>query len=98
MVSGFRSGLVWGVSATPGGSAALARRNLHFSLKQLATAVAQAGRDAATKGDTTQTRKCFTALKQCGTALSSPDTSSLVQLVGKALINMADTELAKTGK
>jgi len=68
------------------------------SMKQLAAAVAQAGRDAATKGDTAQAQKCFTALKQCGAALSSPDSLSLVQLVGKALNKMADTELAKIGK
>jgi hypothetical protein len=67
-------------------------------LKQLAAAVAQAGRDAASKGDATQAQKCFTSLKQCGTALSSPDCLSLVQLVGKAFTKTADTELAKIGK
>ncbi len=65
------------------------------SLKQLAGAVAQAGREAASKGDSAQARKCFTSLKQCGTALSGPDSLSIVQLVGKALTKMADTELAK---
>jgi hypothetical protein len=49
------------------------------SLKKLAAAVAQAGRDAAAKGDTAQARKCFTALKQSGTALDSPDRLRLVQ-------------------
>jgi hypothetical protein len=68
------------------------------ALKALAAAVAQAGRDAATKGDTAQARKCFASLKQCGTALSGPDCLSLVQLVGKAFNKMADTELAKLGK
>jgi hypothetical protein len=68
------------------------------SLKQLAAAVAQAGRDAAAKGDTAQARKYFTSLKQCGAALSSPDCLSIVQLVGKALDKMADTELAKISK
>jgi hypothetical protein len=65
------------------------------SLKKLASAVAQAGREAAAKGDTAQARKHFTSLKECGTALDSPDCLSLVQLVGKALKKMADTELAK---
>ena len=65
------------------------------SVKKLAAAVAQAGRDAASKGDTAQARKHFTSLKQCGTALDSPDCLSLVQLVGKAFKKMADTELAK---
>ncbi|MCD8534205.1 MAG: hypothetical protein LR011_05205 [Verrucomicrobia bacterium] len=68
------------------------------SLKQLGEAVAQAGRDAAAKGDTAQARKCFTSLKQCGTALSSPDCLSLVQLVGKAFEKMSDAELAKIGQ
>jgi hypothetical protein len=65
------------------------------SVKKLAAAVAQAGRDAAAKGDTAQARKYFTSLKECGTALESPDCLSLVQLVGKAFKKLADTELAK---
>jgi hypothetical protein len=65
------------------------------SLKKLAAAVAQAGRDAASKGDTAQARKQFTSLRQCGTALDSPDCLSLVQLVGKAFKKTGDTELAK---
>lgn len=64
-------------------------------VKKLAAAVAQAGRDAAAKGDTAQARKYFTSLKECGTALESPDCLSLVQLVGKAFKKLADTELAK---
>jgi major membrane immunogen (membrane-anchored lipoprotein) len=54
------------------------------SLKELAAAVAQTGRDAASKGDAAQARKCVTSLKQCGTALDSPDSLLIVQLVGKA--------------
>jgi len=68
------------------------------SMKQLALAVAQAGRDAVTKGDTTVAQKYFASLKQCGTALSGPDYSALVQLVGKAFIKMADAESAKIGQ
>jgi hypothetical protein len=68
------------------------------SLKKLAAAVAQAGRDAASKGDTAQARKYFTSLKQCGTALDRPDCLRIVQLVGQALKKMADTELTKIGK
>ena len=67
------------------------------SLKQLAQAVVQAGRDAASKGDAAQARKYFTSLKQCGTALESPDCMQLVQLVGKAFVKMSDTESAKVG-
>ena len=68
------------------------------SLKQLAGAVAQAGREAASKGDKAQARKHFTSVKECGMALDSPDALSLVQLVGKALKKMADTELGKVGQ
>jgi hypothetical protein len=68
------------------------------ALKALAAAVAQAGRDAASKGDSAQAQKCFASLKRCGTALSSPDCLSLVQLVGKAFNKMADTEVATLGK
>jgi hypothetical protein len=68
------------------------------AMKQLAAAVAQAGRDAASKGDATQAQKYFTSLKQCGTALDSPDSLRLVQLVGQALKKMSDKELSKIGK
>jgi len=68
------------------------------SLKQLAAAVAQAGRDAASKGDAAQARKSFTSLKQCGMALDSPDNLLIVQLVGQAFKKMADTELAKVAQ
>ena len=68
------------------------------SLKKLAAAVAQAGRDAASKGDTIQARKYFTSLKQCGTALDNADRLRMVQLVGQALKKMADAELAKVGQ
>lgn len=65
------------------------------SLKQLAAAVAEAGRDAASKGDAAQARKYFTSLKQCGEALDSPDSLRIVQLVGQGFKRIADTELAK---
>lgn len=68
------------------------------SLKQLAAAAAQSGREAAAKGDTTQAQKCFTSLKQFGMALSGPECLSLVQIVGKGFARMADTELAKMSK
>ena len=67
-------------------------------LKQLAAAVAQAGRDAASKGDAPQARKYFTSLKQFGAALESPDYTLIVQLVGKGMEKTADTELAKIGQ
>lgn len=68
------------------------------SLKQMMQAVAQAGQDAASKGDPSQARKYFTAIKQCGTALESSDFTQLVQLVGKAFVKKANAELAKVGQ
>jgi hypothetical protein len=67
--------------------------------KKLAAAVADAGRDAASKGDTAQARKYFTSLKQCGVALDQPGCLRLriVQLVGQALEKTADSELARLG-
>ncbi len=68
------------------------------ALKRLSAEVAQAGRDAAAKGDPAQARQHFMSLKQCGAALDRPDCLLMVQLVGKALKKMADTELAKVGQ
>ena len=65
------------------------------ALKEVAAAVAQAGRDALAKGDTAQARTHFSSLKNCGTAFSGPDCLSLLQIHGKAFTRMADTELAK---
>ena len=65
------------------------------SLKQLAAAVAQAGRDAAANGDAAQARNHFTALKECGAALDTPDSLALVRIVGQGLKRRADAELSK---
>jgi hypothetical protein len=68
------------------------------SLKQLAAAVAQAGLDAASKGDASQARKDFTSLEQFGAALESSDYMLIVQLVGKGIEKRGDTELGKVGQ
>jgi len=68
------------------------------SFKQLASAVAGAGRDAASKGDVALARKYFTSLKECGTALDSPDCMDILRLVGRSFKKLADTELAKIGQ
>jgi hypothetical protein len=68
------------------------------AFKQMSAAVAQAGRDAAAKGDKDKARKCFEALKQSGAALEGPDCLSIVQLVGKSLKKTADAELSKLGQ
>ncbi len=65
------------------------------SLKQMAQAVVQAGRDAASRRDTAQARKYFTSLHDFGAAIESSDSMLIVQLVGKAIRKMGDAELAK---
>ena len=65
------------------------------SLKQLAAAVAQAGRDAAAKGDVAQARKHFTALRECGAALDTSDSLAIVRLVGQGMKKRAETEMSK---
>lgn len=67
------------------------------SLKLLVAAVVQAGEAAATKGDTAQATKCFTALKQFGAALNSPNSTDLVKLVGQSFEKTAIAESAKLG-
>jgi hypothetical protein len=67
------------------------------SLKRLAAAVAQAGRDAAAQGDHTAARRHFTSVKQCGAALDSPSCLRIAQLVGQAFTRLADAELTKLG-
>jgi hypothetical protein len=65
------------------------------SLKRLASAVADAGREAAAKGDTAQAKKTFGSLQQMGTALNSPDRLTILQLVGKTVKKMGDAGAAK---
>ena len=64
-------------------------------LKQLASAVAERGREAAAKKDVAQARKLFSSVKQCGEALDSPQSLAIVRLVAQALKKMADTELSR---
>lgn len=65
------------------------------SLKELAAAVAQAGRDAISSRDSAQAWEHFASLKQCGTALDRPDSLLIMRLVGQVLKKQADAELAK---
>lgn len=65
------------------------------ALKELAAAVTQAGRDALAKGNKDEARKHFNSVKECGTALAAPDRISLLQVHGKAMRRIADTELAQ---
>jgi hypothetical protein len=61
-------------------------------LKEIARAVAAAGRDAAAKRDIANAEKDFTSLKQCGEALSAPDLTDLVRGTGNAMKRMADAK------
>jgi PBP1b-binding outer membrane lipoprotein LpoB len=68
------------------------------NLRGLATAVEQAGRDAALKGDTTQAPKCFMSLKQCSIGWDNAENLQIVQLVGQAMRKMSEKDLAKIGQ
>ena len=68
-------------------------------VKQLSDAVAQAGLDAAAKGDEAQAREHFTSLRQFGLALQNPNNPGLVLSVyGKGMENKANAGLAKIGQ
>jgi len=64
-------------------------------IRQLAAAVAQAGRDAAAQKNMAQAVKYFTSLQRCGEALDRPDSSTIVKLTGGKMRKIADAELAK---
>jgi hypothetical protein len=68
------------------------------AFRRLASAVAEAGRDDAAKGDAAKARKYFASLQLCGTALSGSNCLAIIQLVGKAVKKMGDTEMAKAGQ
>jgi hypothetical protein len=68
-----------------------------LSLRDLAKAVEQAGRDAAAKGDKIQARKYYESLKQCGTALDSPDYTIMLGRVGQAIQNLGEKDLEQIG-
>ena len=65
------------------------------SLKQLAAAVARAGRDAAEKGDVAQARKHFAALRECGAALDTSDSLAMLRLVGQGMKKRAEEEMSR---
>jgi hypothetical protein len=65
------------------------------AIRDLAKSVVQSGRDAAVKGDSAQARKYFESVKQFGAAIESPEHLKIVELVGRAVKQMADMELSK---
>lgn len=67
-------------------------------VKQLASAVSNAGQNAASTGDTGRARQCYGALKQFGAAIDDPKALPLLKMVGQVSIKMADRGLASLGK
>ena len=65
------------------------------TLKKVAAAVTEAGRDAAAKNDLVEARKYFTSLLGCGEALDSPDSLAIVKLVGQGMKKRAEVEVEK---
>ena len=65
------------------------------TLRQIAFGVMEAGKEAAKQNDAAKAKKHFTAVKQCGEAIEKIDTLKIVQLIGKAIVKLADAELAK---
>jgi len=64
------------------------------TLKQLAAAVAQAGRDAAATNDLTLARKHFTSLQRCAAALDTTNSLRILRLDAQAIKKRAGSELA----
>lgn len=65
------------------------------TLKKLAGAVAQAGREAAAKKDLALARKHFAALQQFGQALDGSDSMLIVRMIGQVLEKMGRAEMEK---
>lgn len=55
------------------------------SLRKLAQAVEQAGRDAAATSDNVQARKYYESLRQCGVALDGQEYTFMLQQIGQAI-------------
>lgn len=66
-------------------------------IKQLATAVNNAGQQAAAKKDAARARQCFISLKQFGAVLDAPGNQQLVRFTGQVCNNMANLGLARLG-
>ena len=64
------------------------------TMKQLAAAVAQAGRDAAATNDVTLARKYFTSLQRFATALDTTNALAILRLDAQAIRKRAESELA----
>jgi hypothetical protein len=64
-------------------------------LKKLASAVAQAGRDAAASNDIALARKHFESLQQFGIALDTTNSLKILRLDGQAIKRKAEAELAQ---
>lgn len=67
-------------------------------MKQLATAVSNAGDAAAAKGEALQARQCYESLKRFGAALDDPKAQQLLRMVGQVSKRMAEHGLARLPK
>jgi hypothetical protein len=68
------------------------------SLRRLAQAVEQAGRDAAANSDKVQARKYYESLRQCGVALDSQEHMLVLQRIGQAIQKLGDKNLEQIGR
>ena len=64
------------------------------TMKQLAAAVAQAGRDAAATNDVASARKHFTSLQRFAAILDTTNSLAILRLDAQAIKRKADAELA----
>lgn len=102
----FPTGMVLGISEAEFKSLSDSDRQLRGSemmtqldlMKQLASAVFDAGQSAASAGNIERAKQCYGALKQFGAALNDPKALLLVKMVGQVSIKMADRGLANLGK
>jgi hypothetical protein len=67
-------------------------------MKQLATAVSNAGDEAAAKGDALRARQGYESLKRFGAALDDPKAQQLLRMVGQVSKRMAEHGLARLPK
>jgi len=68
-------------------------QGLSAVLRSIATHVIAAGETQAAAGDADNAKAHFDAVRQCGQALKSPDRLQVVQVVGKAMVQLAQEKL-----
>ncbi len=90
-----KPGWIPGFELTPRMEAARVQMTKELAdLKQLAAAVAQAGRDAAATNDVTLARKHFTSLQRYAAALDTTNSLRILRLDAQAIMKRAVSDLA----